>query len=109
MLRANMPAHLAHRYLLSACKVPRHKYEASHCGVRELAGAPAPAVALAAFESLLKAADDLADDAAAWPTLAPVLRALALQAGQHHLDAVGGTRPSSSTPELDKKECKLVC
>ncbi len=71
------------------------------CGNRELAGAPAPAAALAALEALLEAAGNLADDAAAWPTIAPLLRALALQAGQHYLDAVGGARPSSSAPEHD--------
>ena len=51
----------------------------------------AAAAALAALGWLLEAAAALAEGgAAAWPPAAPLVRSLALQAGERYLHAVGG-------------------
>lgn len=51
----------------------------------------AAAAALAALGWLLEAAAALAEGgAAAWPAAAPLVRSLALQAGERYLHAVGG-------------------
>lgn len=55
------------------------------------AAAATPAAALAALGWLLDAAGALAEGGgAAWPSAAPLVRDLALQAGERYLGAVGG-------------------